>query len=173
MAFLKKLKVWFKKIFFPPKRRRKIPARKVKKRIIRKSSSRRPVKIKRSSKKQLPEKTTGLLTYAQLMKQNKTESVGRDTDSRNVPLLLRKSVFIGEITHFFPRIQVCVLNVSANGIKVGDLIVIAGKERRFTQKVASLQIESVDVQAARRGDLVGLKLDKPAAVGDKIFKGSE
>ena len=35
-----------------------------------------------------------LLTYAQLMEQNRTESVGRDTDYHNVPLLLRKSVSI-------------------------------------------------------------------------------
>lgn len=77
---------------------------------------------------------------------------------------------IGEITHFFPRIQVCVLKVSANSIKVGEQILIAGKKSRFNQKVASLQIESVDVKAAQRGDLVGLKLDKPAEARDKIFK---
>ena len=37
-----------------------------------------------------------LLTYAQLMEQNRTESVGRDTDDHNVPLLLRKSVNSGK-----------------------------------------------------------------------------
>ena len=138
MAFLKKLKTLFRKLFSSSHHRRKKFPRKVKKRIIKKFSSKRPVRIKRSSKKLLPEKTAGLL--------------------------------IGEITHFFPRIQVCVLKVTASNIKVGDSILISGKERRFTQKVASLQIESVNVQTARRGDLAGLKLDKPAKVGNKIFK---
>jgi len=135
MAFLKKIKVLFKRLFSHPKRRRKPPARKSKKKIIRKPALRRSSKIRKSS--------------------------GQKSRNFSLP--------IGEITHFFPRIQVCVLKVSGSSIKVGDQILIAGKERRFTQKVLSLQIESVDVQSAKRGDLVGLKLDKPAAQGDKVF----
>lgn len=138
MAFFKKIKKFtnlLKRLFSRPKRRRKSPARKSKKKIIRKPAIRRIPKIKKIS--------------------------ARKSENSSLP--------IGQITHFFPRIQVCVLKVSGHGIKVGDQILIVGKDRRFPQKVRSLQIESVDVKSAKRGDLVGLKLDKPAAVGDKVF----
>jgi hypothetical protein len=36
--------------------------------------------------------------------------------------------------------------------------------------VESLQIESEDVKVAPKGQLVGLKVIKPAKPGDKVFK---
>jgi len=33
-----------------------------------------------------------------------------------------------------------------------------------------LQIESEDVKVAKKGQLIGLKVDKIAAVGDKVYK---
>jgi hypothetical protein len=36
--------------------------------------------------------------------------------------------------------------------------------------VKSLQIESLDVKIAKKGQLVGLKAAKKAKVGDKIYK---
>ena len=76
---------------------------------------------------------------------------------------------VGEITHFFSKIRVGVVKVVGSNIKVGDRILIIGRKNSFNQKVISLQIESRDVSVAKKGQLVGLKLDKPATVGDKIF----
>ena len=158
MAFLKKLAALFKKAFSPPKRRRKSPVRKAKKRTTPKSPLKRRLKVKTFSAQRSRTSPRKLKRFAPPQR------------SKASSLEITQGLLIGEITHFFPRIQVCVLSVSAGSIKVGDQILISGKERRFTQKVASLQIESVNVQTARRGDLVGLKLDKPAQVGNKIFK---
>ena len=77
---------------------------------------------------------------------------------------------MGEITHFFPRIQVCVLKVNKSEIKIGDKILIRTKNGSFEQQVKSLQIESVDVRIAKKGQLVGLKLNEPAQAGDKVFR---
>lgn len=82
----------------------------------------------------------------------------------------KKGALIGEITHFFPKIQVGVVKVSSTSFKVGDEICVSGKDTQFRQKVGSLQVESIDVSIAKIGQLVGLKLSKPARVGDKIFK---
>ena len=79
-------------------------------------------------------------------------------------------IFVGEITHFFPRIQVCVLKVNKSEIKIGDKILIRTKNGSFEQQVKSLQIESVDVRIAKKGQLVGLKLNEPAQAGDKVFR---
>ena len=79
-------------------------------------------------------------------------------------------VLIGNITHFFSKIRVCVLKVSHHPIRIGDKIVIKGKQGEFKQTVLSLQIESVDVKTAAKGKLVGLKLEREAKPGDKVFK---
>lgn len=53
---------------------------------------------------------------------------------------------------------------------VGDRVRVKGRGTDFAQKVASLQIESVNVRAARKGQLVGLKVGRAARAGDKVYK---
>ena len=65
--------------------------------------------------------------------------------------------------------MVCVLAVKARPLRVGERIHIVGKEADFMQKVSSLQVESVNVAIAQKGQLVGLKVDKAVREGDKIF----
>ena len=77
---------------------------------------------------------------------------------------------VGEITHFFSRIQVAVIKLRRSALSVGDEIVVKGRVTQFKQKVSSLQIESVDVPTARKGSLAGLKVVKPAHEKDKVFK---
>lgn len=81
-----------------------------------------------------------------------------------------KKVYVGVITHYFSRIEVAVLKMEGAAIAVGDKIVIEGKATNFKQTVKSLQIESVDVKMAKKGKLVGMKIDKAARVGDKVYK---
>jgi len=76
---------------------------------------------------------------------------------------------IGEITHYFSRIQVVVIKLT-KGLKVGEKIRIKGSSNDFVQTVKSLQIESVDVKAAKKGELVGLKVQKIAKEGDLVFR---
>ncbi len=83
---------------------------------------------------------------------------------------LPEEVCIGEITHFFARIQVVVLKMTAGSISVGDTIRIKGRGMDLLQKVGSLQIESVDVKTACKGQIVGLKVEKDVKVGSKVYK---
>lgn len=76
----------------------------------------------------------------------------------------------GEITHFFSKIQVAVVKMTKGNLAVGDKVRIQGKATDFIQTVRSIQIESVDVRCARRGQLIGLKLERGAKVGDKLYK---
>ena len=77
---------------------------------------------------------------------------------------------LGEITHYFDRIQVCVIKITQGEIRKGQTLWIEGKTKGFKQKVASMQIESQDVALARRDQLIGLKVDKPVRPGDRVFK---
>jgi len=92
------------------------------------------------------------------------------TAAVSAPPLEPAGVLIGEITHYFSKIMVCVVKVTDKSLLVGDKILISGSSTNFHQRVKSLQIQSVDVQMARRGDLVGLKTDEVCRVGDKVYK---
>ena len=77
---------------------------------------------------------------------------------------------VGVITHYFDRIKVCVVKLTQGSILIGDKLTILGVKTKFVQKVWSMQIESEDVKVARKGQVIGLKVDKIVAVGDKVYK---
>jgi hypothetical protein len=77
---------------------------------------------------------------------------------------------VGVITHYFGRIKVCVVKLTKGTVLIGDKLTIRGNKTKFVQKVWSMQIESQDVKVARKGQLIGLKVDKIVAIGDKVYK---
>jgi translation initiation factor IF-2 len=79
-------------------------------------------------------------------------------------------VQVGTITHYFERIKVCVVKLTQGTVLIGDKLTIVGPKTKFIQKLWSMQIESEDVKVAKKGQLIGLKVDKIAAVGDKVYK---
>ncbi len=79
-------------------------------------------------------------------------------------------VKVGEITHYFERIKVCVVKITHGTVLIGDKLTIVGVKSKFVQKVWSMQIESEDVKVAKKGQLIGIKIDKPALVGDVVYK---
>jgi peptide subunit release factor RF-3 len=53
---------------------------------------------------------------------------------------------------------------------VGDTIKITGHGKEFSQKIEGLQIDRKDVQEAKEGDAVGIKVVQKVKIGDKIYK---
>lgn len=79
-------------------------------------------------------------------------------------------VLVGEVTHYFSKIQVCVLKVTGKALLINDRIFIRGRSTDFQQTVRSMQVESLDVKAAQKGQMAGLKVDKIVKIGDKVYK---
>ena len=77
---------------------------------------------------------------------------------------------VGKITHFFSKIMLCVVELDQGPLRVGDRIKIKGKNTFFTQTVKSLQVESLDVRLARKGQLVGVVIRQPVRLGDAVFR---
>lgn len=77
---------------------------------------------------------------------------------------------VGEITHYFGKISVAVVRIDDGPLIVGDKIKIIGDGTNFVQVVRSMQVESVDVKVAKRGQLVGLKVNKPVHPKDNVYK---
>ena len=76
---------------------------------------------------------------------------------------------IGTVTHYYDKIGVAVINVLAP-IKVGDKIKISGHDKEFEQEIASMQVEHQNIQAAKKGNDVGIKMDQPVKDGDEVYK---
>jgi len=76
---------------------------------------------------------------------------------------------IGKVAHYFTDIGVAVIELE-DTLKVGDEISIEGATTNFTQKIESMQIEHENVQEAKKGDSIGLKVSDRVREGDQVFK---
>lgn len=74
---------------------------------------------------------------------------------------VKKAVVAGEVTHFFPKIQVCVIRAKKT-ISLGDTLHFQGPQTDFTQTIQSMQINHAQVQQAKANEEFGVKLIKPA-----------
>lgn len=77
---------------------------------------------------------------------------------------------IGQITHYFAKIGVGVLEITNGELKVGDTIHIKGHTTELYQKVQSMQVEHKPVESARAGEEVGLKVEGPVRENDIVYK---
>ena len=79
---------------------------------------------------------------------------------------------IGKITHFYDKIGVAVILLSADlaDLKVGDTIKIKRGNEEIEEEVNSMQINHQDIDSAKAGDEVAVKISGKAKEGDKVYK---
>ena len=76
---------------------------------------------------------------------------------------------IGTVTDFFARPVVAGIELTAV-LKVGDRIHIKGHTTDLELAVDSMQINNVNVDQAKTGDLVGIKVSDRVRRGDTVYK---
>jgi putative protease len=76
---------------------------------------------------------------------------------------------IGKISHFYPKISVAVIDLE-DTIRVGDKISIERESGSFEQTVDSIQIEHENINEAKRGQSIGLRVNERTREGAKVFK---
>ncbi len=77
---------------------------------------------------------------------------------------------IGEIIHYFGEIEVAIIKLS-DSLKIGEKIRIAGGEDTdFTQEVSSMEIDYEEVESAKKGMEVGVKVKEKVREGYQVFK---
>jgi len=80
---------------------------------------------------------------------------------------------IGKVTHYFDKIGVAIVELTAN-LAVGDkLKFVRGGEDIFEQAVESIQIEHEKKESAKKGDIIGLKVDQEVKEGAEVYKVSD
>jgi len=75
---------------------------------------------------------------------------------------------IGVVSSYFDHVGVAAIKLSGS-LNVGDKVHIKGHTTDFRKKIASMQIERVDVKKAKKGDHIGIKVTKKVRPNDKVF----
>jgi putative protease len=76
---------------------------------------------------------------------------------------------IGTISHFFGKISVGVIELT-DVLRVGDTIRVHGHTTDLVMTVDSMQIENEQVQEAKPGDSVGVKVPDHVRQGDGVYR---
>lgn len=79
-----------------------------------------------------------------------------------------KEKLIGKVDHIFEKIQVITATLKAP-VKLGDVVRIKGHTTDFVQAIDSIQIEHHNVQKAKKGDGVGIKVKDYVRDNDLIY----
>lgn len=81
----------------------------------------------------------------------------------------KKEELIGKITHYFGKIEVGIVELS-KPLKIGETIHVKGGATDFEQEVESMQIEHENIEKAKKGDVIGLRVKDKVKEGDEVFK---
>ena len=76
---------------------------------------------------------------------------------------------IGQITHYFDHIGVAVIKLTNGELKAGETIHLVGHGADFTQVVDSMQVEHAQIEKAKKGDDVGLKVSAKVKPGTEVY----
>lgn len=85
----------------------------------------------------------------------------------------KKEELVGKITHYFSKIEVGIIEITKGALEIGDKIHVKGATSDFEQDIKSMQIEHEQVEKAKKGDVIGLKVKDKAREGDEVYKVAE
>ena len=74
---------------------------------------------------------------------------------------------VGTVTHYYGKLGVAIIKLSGT-LKVGDRIKIENGVE-FEQTVDSMQIEHEQVEKAKKGDIIGLKVPQKVKEGATVY----
>lgn len=77
---------------------------------------------------------------------------------------------IGKISHYFSNIGVAIIDLSASLNQGDEIRIIGGENTDFNQVVESMQVDHKEVEKAKKGDSVGIKVKEKAREGYQVYK---
>lgn len=76
---------------------------------------------------------------------------------------------IGIVTHYFPKVRAAVVKLKGP-LAIGDTVKIKGHTTDFKQTVASIQIDRVPINSAKKGQEIGFLVDSRVRRNDVVYK---
>ena len=77
---------------------------------------------------------------------------------------------VGKVTHYYDKIGVAVVELSSTLSSADKIKFVRGGEDLFEQQVKSMQVEHDKVDSAKKGDVVGLKVEQTVKEGAEVYK---
>ena len=77
---------------------------------------------------------------------------------------------IGVITHYYGHLGVGIIKIEQDSLKVGETVHFKGHTTDFQQPIESMQVEHKDVQEAKVGEQVGVKVSEHVRQHDEVLK---
>ena len=77
---------------------------------------------------------------------------------------------IGDVIHYWTKIGVAGIHLTAGKLKVGDTVHVKGHTSDFNLEVQSIQKDNMAVDAAGPGDDVGIKVPEHAREHDEVYR---
>lgn len=81
-----------------------------------------------------------------------------------------KKIYVGKVTHYYPKIKVAEIKLENQGIKTGQNIIIEGSTTYLEQSIDSIEIENKEIESAKKGQLIAIKVRDRARPNDKVFR---
>jgi putative protease len=76
---------------------------------------------------------------------------------------------VGKVTHYYNKAGVAIVEVEGS-IKVGDMVKFQGHGADFEQPLDSIQVNHEQVQSAKKGDVIGVKVASEVKEGTEVEK---
>ena len=76
---------------------------------------------------------------------------------------------IGKVTHYYGNLGVAIIELSS-ALSKGDHVHFKGGTHDFEQEVKEMQVDHSDVESAKKGDVIGLKVGEKTPDGAVVYK---
>ncbi len=74
---------------------------------------------------------------------------------------------MGKVTHYYDKIGVAVIDIEDGVLRAGDSVKFGG-ENEFSQKIESIQLDHKQIEEAKKGMSVGVKVDQKVKDGTPV-----
>ena len=74
---------------------------------------------------------------------------------------------IGKVIHFYNNLGVAIVELKGK-LSVGDKVKFEGGKTEFEQTIESMQIEHENIKSAKKGDVIGIKVDEKVNEGVEV-----
>lgn len=75
---------------------------------------------------------------------------------------------IGIVTHYYGNISVAIVTLTGK-LQKGDKVKFEGGKTEFEQTIESMQIEHKEIDSAKNGDVVGVKVNEKISEGADVY----
>ena len=79
---------------------------------------------------------------------------------------------IGSVTHYYGHLSVAIVKFNKT-VNVGAKVRFKGTTSDFEETIASIQYDHKPIDAAKKGQEVGIKVSNKVREGDEVFEAGE